>query len=83
MMITKEEFDKLVKSKEKLDMDSKFKVIEYYLKFEANLILDSMITGIMGVHTSQIILLPINKNVERKIKLLEYAFNKIIKGYEK
>lgn len=82
-MITKEEFEKLVKSKEKLDIDSKFKIIEYYLKNEANLILDSMITGIINIHTSQIILLPIKKDNEKKVKLLEYSFNKIIKKYEK
>lgn len=82
-MITKEEFEKLVKSKEKLDIDSKFKIIEYYLKNEANLILDSMITGIINIHTSQIILLPLEKDNEKKVKLLEYSFNKIIKKYEK
>lgn len=82
-MITKEEFEKLVKSKEKLDIDSKFKIIEYYLKNEANLILDSMITGIINIHTSQIILLPIKKDNEKKVKLLEYSFNKITEKYEK
>lgn len=82
-MITKEEFEKLVKSKEKLDIDSKFKIIEYYLKNEANLILDSMITGIINIHTSQIILLPLEKDNEKKVKLLEYSFNKITEKYEK